>query len=113
MNHTVLTFNEVQYKAKFGLTVIGQTIKDLNTDLTSFFNEFANNAPLVAPVLIFNSLKKGNPEVEFTLEQVEDMIDEDGGLASPQLKKFLEGFTASIKVDVEPGKQKKAPVKKK
>ncbi|ROI02943.1 hypothetical protein EGI16_12295 [Chryseobacterium sp. G0240] len=114
MNHTILTFNGQEYKAKFGLAVIGNTVKELRTDLTEFFDLFAKNLPLVAAPLIYNSLKKGNPEKAFTLEEVEDLIDEDGGLASPQLVKFIEAFTASITTEQKQEVQgkKKAPVKK-
>lgn len=113
MNHTILTFEGKEYKAKFGLAVIGNTIKHLDLELQEFFQMFAKNLPLVAAPLMYNSLKKGNPEIALSLEDVEDIIDEDGGLTSPQLIKFIESFTASITTQqkTEMGKQK-APAKK-
>lgn len=114
MNHTILNFKGEDYKAKFGLAVIGNTVKDLNMELKDFFDLFAKNLPLVAVHLVYNSLKKGNPDKDLSLDEVEDMIDEDGGLASPQLTKFIEAFTASITVEQkqQQGGKKKAPVRK-
>lgn len=114
MNHTILTFEGKEYKAKFGLVVIGNTVKDLDVDLQQFFQLFAKNLPLVAPILVFNSLKKGNPDEALTLEQVENMIDEDGGLSSTQLVKFIEAFTASITTEekIKAQGKKKAPARK-
>jgi hypothetical protein len=114
MNHTILKFEGKEYKAKFGLAVIGKTVKDLDLDLQQFFKILLENMPLVAPVLVFNSLKKGNPEEDLTLEQVENMIDEDGGLFSSQLIKFIDAFTASITTEEQTKVQGKgkAPVKK-
>ncbi|WP_336704384.1 hypothetical protein [Chryseobacterium indologenes] len=114
MNHTTLTFEGKEYKAKFGLAVIGNTVKELNVDLQEFFDLFAKNLPLVAPILVFNSLKKGGSEPELTIDHVENMIDDDGGLSSPQLIKFIEAFTASITTEEKTKAQgkKKAPEKK-
>ncbi len=114
MNHTILEFNGQEYKAKFGLAVIGNTIKHLDLELQEFFQLFAKNLPLVAAPLVYNSLKKGSPDIGLTLDDVEDLIDEDGGLTSPQLIKFIEAFTASITTEQKndlAGK-KKAPAKK-
>jgi hypothetical protein len=114
MNHTILTFEGKEFKAKFGLAVIGNTVKHLELELQEFFQLFAKNLPLVAAPLMYNSLKKGTADFNYTIDQVEDMIDEDGGLTSPQLVKFIEAFTASITTEqkTELEGKKKAPVKK-
>jgi len=113
MNHTILTFEGKEYKAKFGLSVIGNTIKDLGVDMMEFFDLYQKNAPLVSPVLIFNSLKKGNPDEDLTLEQVEDFLDNDGGLNSPQFIKFNIAFGNSLSTEEKTKIQGKgkAPVK--
>ncbi|QIY92244.1 hypothetical protein [Chryseobacterium gallinarum] len=114
MNHTFLTFNGNEYKAKFGLTVIGNTVKTLNVDFKEFFELFKKNIPLVVAPLLWHAISKGQPERKFTLEEVEDWLDDDGGLSSPQLIKFIEAFTASITTEEKQQAQgkKKAPVKK-
>ena len=56
MNHTILTFEGKEYKAKFGLSVLGNTIKDLGVDMIEFLELSKTNVPLITPVLIFNSL---------------------------------------------------------
>lgn len=114
MNHTILTFNGQDYKAKFGLAVIGNTVKDLGISMHEFIKASQENVPLISVALMYNSLKRGNPEEEFTLEEIEDWIDMDGSIASPQLNKFIEAFGASLTVH-EKSKiegKKKTPVKK-
>jgi hypothetical protein len=114
MNHTILTFEGKEYKAKFGLSVLGNTIKDLGVDMIEFLELSKTNVPLITPVLIFNSLKKGNPDENLTLEQVEDFLDNDGGLNSPQFIKFFDAFGRSMHTEEKTKIQGKgkAPVKK-
>lgn len=111
MNFTILKFGENEYKAKLGLAVIGNILKEEEITLEEFFALFGKNTPYIAPKLMYYALKKGEPQKSFTLEEVEDMIDEDGGLASPNLEKLILAFTATLQVDKEVGKQK-SPVKK-
>lgn len=112
MNFTILKFGENEYKAKLGLAVIGNILKEEEITLEEFFALFDKNAPYITIRLLYHALRKGEPEKSFTLEQVEDMADEDGGLYSPSLQKLISAFTATLKFEKEVGKQK-SPVAKK
>jgi len=99
MNKVVLKFGDLEFTAKFGLATIGNLLKKESLSLQEFFSMFESNIAYIAPKLLFHAIKKGDPAKEITEEQVEDLIDEDGGFNSPQLSVFITAFGKSIKTD--------------
>lgn len=96
MNKIDLKFGEKTFTAKFGIGFIGAYLKASGQKIEEMFLELQNNPLYVAPNLLFHAIKKGTPEAELTVEQVEDMIDADGGVSSPQLMNFINAFSASL-----------------
>lgn len=111
MNKIDLNFGGETFTAKFGIGFIGAYLKHTGTSVTDMFTEFQTNPFYVAPNLMYHAILKGGKEV--TLEQVEDMIDADGGMNSPELARFINAFAESLTVNLpeEAGKPKRAKPK--
>lgn len=98
MNKIELTFGEKTLTAKLGIGFIGNYLKSSGQKLEEMFEEFQKNPLYVAPNLMYHALLKGGNEL--TLEEVEDLIDDDGGVTSLQLQKFINAFAASLTTDL-------------
>ena len=111
MNKIELNFGGEQFTAKFGIGFIGAYLKSSGTSINELFTEFQSNPFFVAPNLIYHAIIKGGGDI--TLEKVEDMIDADGGINSPELLKFINAFAESLTVNLpeEAGKPKRAKPK--
>ena len=98
-NKIVLKFWEKTFTARFGIGFIGNYLKDEGVSIQDMFKSFQDNPFYVAPKLMYHAIAKGTPEAELTENDIEDLIDDDGGLASPQLALFIEAFGNSLAVE--------------
>lgn len=113
MKKIELKFGEKTFTAKFGIGFIGRYLKANDQTIEQMFTDFQANPFYTAPNLMFFSIKEGTPDVDITVNDIEDLIDESGGVNSPQLIEFINAFTQSLTVEnpQEVGKPQKAKVK--
>ena len=111
MNKVELKFGSRTLTAKFGIGFIGRYLKSNEQTLNEMFKEFQENPFLTAPNLLYYSVKETGEDI--TLQDIEDLIDDNGGVNSPQLIAFIEAFTQSLTVNmpVAEGKPQKAKAK--
>lgn len=111
MNKVELNFGERTLTAKFGIGFIGRYLKANEQTLNEMFKEFQENPFLTAPNLLYHSVKETGEDI--TLQDIEDLIDDNGGVNSPQLIAFIEAFTQSLTVNmpVTEGKPQKVKAK--
>ena len=99
MNKVVLKFGEKEYLAKFGIGFIGRYLKEKDQTIELMFEDFQKNPFLTAPSLMFGAIKEGTSDFSLSESDFEDLIDEFGGVSSPQLVDFIQAFTNSLIVD--------------
>lgn len=107
-----------------GLGFLGELLEDLDCGIEGLMEGIQKNPFKYIPKLMFHSYKynqvRNGLESEYNLYTFTDLIDNDGGVISGNVSKFLESFTLSMTKDVpkEPnkipqkGKQKAVSLKK-
>ena len=99
MKKLELVFGEQKFTAKFGIGFIGRYLKEKNQTIELMFEDFQKNPFLTAPSLMYGAIKEGTPDFNISESDFEDLIDEFGGVSSPQLVEFIQAFTNSLIVD--------------
>ena len=98
MNTTQITLGGKTRTANLGLGFLGRFEDKEGVTITTLFQEFESKPLSVLPKLIFHSLafelERTGQEVDFTLYDVIDWIDEDGSFNSPEALKFQNAFVA-------------------
>lgn len=114
MKKIELTFGDRTFTAKFGVVFLGKYLKSTSQSIQEMLTEFQSNPFYEGPNLMYASFKHFDPTLELSFDELADLLDENGGVQSPQLIAFIQAFTDSITVDIPAetlGKSKKPKLK--
>lgn len=114
MNKIKLKISDKDIEFHFGLGFLGTLLKDLDISIDELMGSLQKNPFEYLPKIMhcaasYACLRKGE-ELGLSLYDLIDLIDEDGGIVSENMSKFLEAFTNSMSKDV-PEEPKKKTVK--
>lgn len=105
MNYIELDLGGKKRGAKLGISFLryldeegGIKIGDVD-GLTQGANSIIGIPTLIYHSLKFNSKRKGEV-FDYSIDDIFEWIDDDGGLSNKSLKLFIENFTASLGADV-------------
>lgn len=106
---------------KFGLGFLERLVDELDTPLEEISQQMKNNPFKVIPQLvrlshIYNEMR-AKREIDLDVFEVIDWIDDEGGIASPNMVKFLDAWNNSMMhgqpQEEEPKDKKVTPAVKK
>jgi hypothetical protein len=102
---------------RLGLGFLNLLIEGTGKDLITLGNEVQTNAPVIVPQMMYYALayahKRANTELELSIDDVYDLIDENGGVSGAFWNDFLIAFAKSMNQDVPVDESKKKEVKTK
>ncbi len=110
MKHIKLKLNNKELGFHFGLGFMGELLESLDCGIDELMQGVQKNPFKFIPRLMFGAHNydciRNDKENEFTLHTFTDLIDDDGGVVSENVSKFLDAFTKSMTKDVpkEPNK---------
>ena len=118
MNAIKLTINKRELDFTFGLGFLGELLEALDMDIENVVVSINKNPFKIIPALMFHSAsyakKRKGQKVDFTLYDLTDWIEEDGGIGNNNVVDFCNAFNESLMSGV-PQEQEttdKAPKKK-
>jgi hypothetical protein len=102
---------------RLGLGFLNRLIEGTGKDLTSIWSEISTNPAVMIPQMIYYSLvysyERSLTQIDFTIHDVYDWIDENGGINGSFSNEFQEAFVKSMNQDVPIDESKKKVVKPK
>ena len=111
-NKTVLLGKEFH----FGLGFLNMLIDRTGKDLVQIGTEVKTNRVVIVPQMMYYSLvysyQRQNKEIDFSIDDIYDWIDENGGLDNGFWNEFVFAFGESMNKDVPEDKKKVAKTKK-
>jgi hypothetical protein len=111
MNKKVLLGREFH----FGIGFLNELIDGTGKGLEIIGNEVVNNPASMVPKMMFYSLaysyKRSQKEIDFTIDDIFDWIDENGGMNNGFFNDFLVAFQESMYKDVPVDNSKKKVTK--
>ena len=106
-----------EFECSLGLGFLGELIDVLDISYDELFIKYEKNPFKYIPVMMYECIKytldRDGNEIDFTLADLCDWIDEDGGLKNEALITFSNKFIESISKDVPKEEIKKEGTKKK
>jgi len=113
MNKRILIDKEFH----FGIGFLNELIDGTGKTLEVIGQEVVHNTASMVPKMMFYSLaysyKRNQKQIDFSIDDVYDWIDENGGINNGFFNDFLNAFTDSMYKDVPTdNSKKKATVKK-
>jgi len=95
-----LKFGKDELKCSLGLMFLGEFLDDVDMSLEEVGDKMTKNPFRLLPKMIHISARteaeiKGD-DFDLTLKDVVDLIEKDGGIASPQVTKFINTWTKSL-----------------
>ncbi len=98
----------------FGIGFLNELIDGTGKGLEVIGDEVVNNSAVMVPKMMFYSLlyayKRSQKEVDFTIDDIYDLIDENGGLHNGFFNDFLVSFQESMYKDVPADNSKKKAI---
>jgi hypothetical protein len=95
-----LKFGKQELSCSLGLMFLGDFLDDVDLSLEEVGEKMQKNPFRLLPKMIYISAKSeadiNGDDFDLTLGDVIDMIEKDGGIASPQVVKFINKWTASL-----------------
>ena len=95
-----LKFKTRKLDCSLGLLFLGELLDDLDMSLEDIGEKMQKNPFRLVPKMIYISAKieaeMGGDDFDLTLKDVVGLLEEDGGLGSPQVVKFINSWTASL-----------------
>ena len=117
MNEIKLTINAREIVFSFGLGFIGALLEDTGESIEEAVDHLNRNPFYMVPKLMYLSAQyaktRDGEELDFTMVELTDWIDQDGGVRNETIEKFLTSFTQSLAKGVpkqeggDPGDPKK------
>ena len=109
-----ITIGKTQFDFWFGLGFFSNLKDNHGIGIEDVHKGFEKNQTKLVPILMLEAAKYSafRRKVSFkrTVNDLIDMIDDDGGILSPAYLEFIEAFTNSMAKDVP--KEKEVPKKK-
>jgi hypothetical protein len=96
---------------RLGIGFLNLLIDGTGKDLITLGQEVQTSAPTIVPKMMYHSLlysyQRQNKEVDFSQEDIYDLIDENGSVQGAFWNDFLIAFTKSMSQDVPVEESKK------
>jgi hypothetical protein len=96
---------------RLGIGFLNLLIDGTGKDLITLGQEVQTSAPTIVPKMMYYSLlysyQRQNKEVDFSQEDIYDLIDENGSVQGSFWNDFLIAFTKSMSQDVPTEESKK------
>lgn len=109
-----LTINGKVISFHIGIGFLGEYQDKFDLDINSLISKIDKNPWKGIPSLMYESaLYRAKGNLDFSYDDLLDMIDEDGGFASDAFIDFLKRFTDSLTKDVPKSKGNGSGSKKK
>ncbi len=117
VKHFKGTLGGKEFKFWLGLGFLSSFLKESKTTLETFNTALGENPFELVPLMVYCSIKYGydrvGADLDFTKFEVVEWIDDEGGVASEFVEKFLKHFTAAMadpneSKEVSKGKEKPA-----
>ena len=112
MNKITIELNGKKLGFHFGLGFMGELLESLDCSIDELMKGIQKNPFKFIPKLMFEAhvydCLRNETENKYTLYTLTDLIDEEGGVMSNNVSKFLQAFTDSITKNVP----KEKPVKR-
>jgi hypothetical protein len=113
MKSTEIKLGGTQFEFRFGLSFLGSLIEEEGKDVEELLKAVKSNPFRMVPLVMFKSAETGarrnKVAFDYDLDSFTDLIDDEGGIASEAVSKFLEAFTSSMTKDVPKQKSKGKP----
>lgn len=105
MNYIELDLGKKKRGAKLGIGYLRHVTESKKISLDELFKSIEGlNAVLLIPELIYLSLSynatRKKEKFEYSLDDIFDWIDDDGGVKGDECQKFINAFTQSLGADV-------------
>ena len=117
MNNISLKIGQRDLEFTFGLGFLGELFDETDLTINEVVGKLNKNPFKMIPTLMYYScaylLKRKGQEVDFTIYDFTDWIDESGGIGQPSTKRFLDAFTESMTKNVPKTDEAKGDSKKK
>lgn len=112
-----IQIGDESYHCPFGLEFLGECLENLGLNVNEIGEKLDNNPFKWIPTLMYESIKLGKGELDFTYSEFVNRLDEDVN-GQKTMAAFLNAFVDSLrkdvpKQDVNPATRKKAAPKKK
>lgn len=95
-----LKFAKEELKCSLGLMFLGEFLDEVNLSLEEVGSKMEKNPFKLLPKMIHRSARTqfelDNIDDDLTLIDVINLIESDGGVASPQVTKFIQEWTKSL-----------------
>jgi len=95
-----LKFGKKELKCSLGLMFIGDFLDEVNLSLEEVGEKMQKNPFRLLPMMIHISARIeaeiNGEDFDLTFKDIVDMIEKDGGIASPQVTKFVNSWTSSL-----------------
>ena len=99
-----LKIGDKELLCSLGLGFLGELLDSTGLSIDEVVEKLNKNPFKTVPLLIYHSAKYGaeSKELTFTmsLSDIIDLIDDNGGLANPEVTRFLQTWTKSMTKDV-------------
>jgi len=109
--------NLLGYEFHFGIGFLNELIDGTGKGLEVIGSEVINNTASMVPKMMYYSLvysyKRSQKEIDFTIETIYDLIDDNGGMNNGFFNDFLQAFQECMYKDVPVDNSKKKAIAKK
>lgn len=101
-----LTIDKKKYTFEFGLGFLGEVLEALDCSIDELIAKYDKNPFRTVPLLVYHSakfyLELENKEVDFTLRDITEGIDKDGGLTdkNKSIMRFNDAFVKYLLKDI-------------
>jgi len=99
---------------RLGIGFLNMLIEGTGKDLITLGQEVQTNSPVIVPQMMYYSLayaaRRNNTEMTMTIDDIYDMIDENGGILGSFSVEFQNAFLASMNQDVPADTSKKKAI---
>lgn len=117
MNNITLKIADRELEFSFGLGFLGELFDETGLDIHEVAKKVTTNPFKMVPLLMYYSsayaLRRAGKEVDYTVYDFIDWLDESGGIGNPNTNVFLKAFTQSMIKNVPKDNSKQTGSKKK
>jgi hypothetical protein len=111
MKSSQIKLGNTQFDFHFGLGFMGKLLEASDLGIDELMAQIGTNPFKVVPIIMHSSAsyaaQRADKEFNLTVNDFIDILDDDGGIASAGVLKFLEAFTSSMTKDVPKNKTPK------
>lgn len=98
MSKIELLIGGKKYEGSLGLGFLGEALENLDLDIVQIGAKVDKNPFKYAPILIYESIKYNNTDIDLTLDKLIELLDSPEGLKN--INKFIIAFVKSLTKNV-------------